>query len=115
MYFHFQNGVRTAQKWMKEVGLPAHYGAEEEPLLEIPALESENKLGRFDSPKSKQDEKEYKRSWCESLRDLPAYDLLVRKFYQQVERFLSNAQHSIHRQGKGQNCLQPVCPQRRQQ
>jgi len=99
MHYDYQNRKYTAQRWMKQVGLPCLYGAKADWWEEQPELEAEPEATKQEymlllGSKNRTPREEvavFKGIFYEGLKDSDIYRAAVRKYGTAVEEVLKNA------------------------
>jgi hypothetical protein len=99
MYADSQNGIFTAQRWMKEVGLPNLYCGKDDWWAELPDMErhqyEEERNYNLLLGKSNLTPREevllYRGMFIEEMEESPVKQLVVRKYWKPIKEALGNA------------------------
>jgi hypothetical protein len=99
MYSESQDGIYSAQRWMKEVGLPNLYGGKDDWWAELPDMgrhqyEEEGShillVGKSNLT-PREEVVLYRGFFLESMEDSPVRTLVVRKYWDPIKEALGNA------------------------
>jgi hypothetical protein len=99
MHYESQKGIYTAQRWMKEVGLPNLYGGKDDWWAKLPDMESprygevENYILLVGTSNltPRQEVLLYHGMFRERMDNSPVRPLVVRKYWDPIKEALGNA------------------------